>query len=99
MTLLPPANEVWGKVMFLHLCVILCTGEEGVYPTPPGCRPPRVRQIPQGWADPPGVGQTPGWADPPWMQTPRGWTDPSPDADPHYSQQAGGTHTTGMHTC
>ena len=24
--LLPPANEVWGKVMFLHLCVILFTG-------------------------------------------------------------------------
>ena len=24
---LPPANEVWGKVMFLHLCVILFTGE------------------------------------------------------------------------
>ena len=23
---LPPANEVWGKVMFLHLCVILFTG-------------------------------------------------------------------------
>ena len=25
-TLLPPANEVWGKVIFLHLCVILFTG-------------------------------------------------------------------------
>ena len=24
--LLPPANEVWGKVMFLHLCVILSQG-------------------------------------------------------------------------
>ena len=24
--LLPPANEVWGKVMFLQLCVILFTG-------------------------------------------------------------------------
>ena len=23
MTYLLPANEVWGKVMFLHLCVIL----------------------------------------------------------------------------
>ena len=23
---LPPANEVWGKVMFLHLCVILFIG-------------------------------------------------------------------------
>ena len=26
---LPPANEVWGKVMFLHLCVILFTGGRG----------------------------------------------------------------------
>ena len=24
--LLPPANEVWGKVIFLHMCVILSTG-------------------------------------------------------------------------
>ena len=23
---LPPANEVWGEVMFLHLCVSLFTG-------------------------------------------------------------------------
>ena len=23
---LPPANEVWGKVMFLHMSVILSTG-------------------------------------------------------------------------
>ena len=29
-SLLPPANEVWGKVMSLHLCVILYTG--GVCP-------------------------------------------------------------------
>ena len=27
---LPPANEVWGKVMFLHLPVILFTGGGGV---------------------------------------------------------------------
>ena len=27
--LLLPANEVWGKVMFLHLCVILFTGQGG----------------------------------------------------------------------
>ena len=29
--LLPPANEVWGKVIFLHLSVILFTG--GWYPS------------------------------------------------------------------
>ena len=26
---LPPTNEVWGKVMFLHACVILLTGGGG----------------------------------------------------------------------
>ena len=36
-TFLPPANEVWGKVIFLHLSVILFTGG-GV----PGHVPPRV---------------------------------------------------------
>ena len=35
-TLLPPANEVWGKVMFLHLFVILftvATEAGGTHPT------------------------------------------------------------------
>ena len=31
--LLPPANEVWSKVMFIHRSVILFTGG-GVYPLP-----------------------------------------------------------------
>ena len=51
-----PANEVWGKVMFLHLSVILFTRAKGVYPQPAGCRPP--------WM------QTPRDVDPLWMQTP-----------------------------
>ena len=29
--LLPPANEVWGKVIFLHLSVILFTGGGGTW--------------------------------------------------------------------
>ena len=29
--LLPPANEVWGKVMFLHKTIILFIGEAGLY--------------------------------------------------------------------
>ena len=53
--ILPPADEVWGKVMFSEASVILSTGG-GVWPTPlpdadpldadppdadpPGCRPP-----------------------------------------------------------
>ena len=32
---LPPANEVWGKVIFLHLSVILFTGGEYLAGTPP----------------------------------------------------------------
>ena len=53
--LLPPANEVWGKVMFLLACVILFTGE-GVFPWggicirgglhPGGLPPERVVHIP-----------------------------------------------------
>ena len=43
------ANEVWGKVMFLHLCVILFTGEGvSLTETPRGQRPPYGKeQIPQ----------------------------------------------------
>ena len=73
--LLPPANEVWGELIFFHLCVILFTG--GICPTPPLDADP-----------PPGVGQTPLYADSPpspkvgqtpWMQTPRvGQTLPPP---------------------
>ena len=52
---LPPANEVWGKVIFLHLSVILFTGGglPGKVPTragtPPGRYTPRqvpLRQVP-----------------------------------------------------
>ena len=45
LTLLPPVNEVWGKVIFLHLCVILFNGggnlpnPRGWADAPPGCRP------------------------------------------------------------
>ena len=70
---------------------------------PQGCRPPGVGQTPQGWADadadadPTGLGRPPprcrppwDWADPIWMKTPPPF---------RYSQQVGGTHPTGMHTC
>ena len=69
---LPPANELWGKVMFLHLCVILFTEGEGVCPTLPGCwldRPPMDADSP-GCGRPPRVGKTP-----------RGWEEPL-DSDP-----------------
>ena len=67
--LLPPANEVWGKVMFLHLCVILFTGG-GVCPTPSGCRPPGLGRPHQGWANsPPPYGQQAGGTHPTGMHT------------------------------
>ena len=77
--LLPPANEVWGKVMFLHLCVILFMGGGGsAHPSPVGRprglgRPPQV-QTPLG--RPPRVVETP------WMQTPHGVGQTPLDADP-----------------
>ena len=66
---LPSANEVWGKVIFLHLSVILFTGEGGVpgqvYPplrpgTPPGTRyTPGNRYTPWDQVHPPGTRYTP----------------------------------------
>ena len=53
---LPPANEVWGKVIFLHLSVILFTG--GV----PG-------QVPLGRYTP-WAGTSPGQVHPPDRYTP-----------------------------
>ena len=59
--LLPPANEVWGKVMFLYLCVILFTVGGGL-PNPPGCRPPGLGRPHQGGANshPPPIRSTSG---------------------------------------
>ena len=54
---LPPANEVWGKVMFLHLSVIVFT-EGGVWRLSSGQTPPLCRQPPHNlrwqlkWAHP-----------------------------------------------
>ena len=66
-TLLPPANEVWGKVIFLHLFVILFTGEylthtprDQVHPPGPGT-PPRP-------GTPPGTRYPLGPGTPPWDQ-------------------------------
>ena len=64
---LPPANEVWGKVIFLHLLVILFTGGKCLTPpgpgTPPGSRhTPGTRYTSQGPGAPPGADR------PPWDQ-------------------------------
>ena len=85
--LLPPANEVWGKVIFSQACVILFTrggvgfpacitghNWEGLHPG---------RESASRGVCLKGVGQNP----PPQLNT------------VGYGQQAGGTHPTGMHSC
>ena len=87
---LPPANEVWGKVIFLHLSVILLSApvHAGIHPPrtrgrhpprsrPPGADTPRCRHLPSPGADTP---------------------LPTAVHAGRYGQQAGGTHPTGMHT-
>ena len=78
---LPPANEVWGKVMILHLSVILFIWDEGLFPiacwdTPPGQTPcPRqtpLRQTPPRQTPPSdttGCGQQVGGTHPTGMHT------------------------------
>ena len=97
----------WGKVMFLHVSVVLFTG--GICPIacrdiPPGSEagtpgeqtPSRIRH-PSG-ADP--QSRHPLIADTPQEQTPS--YVPPPHGAVHtkrYGQQAGGTHPTGMQSC
>ena len=60
--LLPPANEVCGKVIFLHLSVILFTGGSTWAGTPPlgsGTPHPRPGTHPSGPGTPPGLGTPP----------------------------------------
>ena len=62
--LLPPANDIWDKVMFLHLSVILFTGG-GVYPSMQWGRHPPDRHPPRQTTPPP-QGRHPR----PWANTP-----------------------------
>ena len=69
---LPPANEVWGKVIFLHLSVILFTGGgevPGKVPRPPGRYTPWQLHPPAG---------TPPAGTPPWAGTPPPWASITP---------------------
>ena len=88
-SLLPPANEVWGKVIFLHLFLILFRGEYlGRYPPGPGT-PPGTRYTPP-----------PDQVHPPRTRYPPGRYTPSEAVHAgRYGQQAGGTHPTGMQSC
>ena len=63
--LLPPADEVWGKVIFLQLFVILFTGGVSREGGPPRRRPPPGRRHPPE-GEPPLERGTP----PPWRENP-----------------------------
>ena len=94
---LPPANEVWGKVIFSVACVKNSVHREGV-PAAGGCL---LRGVPGRGVSPPGQCLVEGCLLPgsawsqgglvlgrcAWLRTPRTATS------------AGGTHPTGMHSC
>ena len=65
-TLIPPTNELWSKVIFLHLSVILFTGGSTWAGIPPGrYTPPRQVHSPGRYtpsAMHAGVRSTSGWA-------------------------------------
>ena len=89
-TLFYRPQQSWGKVMFLHVSVILFTG--GVCPI--AC-----------WGTPPGADPLPG-ADSPWEQTPPGSRHPpGADTTPaeymlrDTGNKRDGMHPTGMQSC
>ena len=82
--LLPPANEVWSKVIFLQASVILFTGWLCHPPPLVVGRPPPLCRNPSPM-------QTPMDAD---HSPPKDKRDTT-----GYGQQAGGTHPTGMLSC
>ena len=91
LALLPPANEVWGKVIFLHLFVILFTGG---MPGPGGC-------LLRGGSAPGGSGPA-GVSGPGGVSAPRGCLVPGGclvETPPRMATAAGGMHPTGMHSC
>ena len=95
--LLPPANEVWGKVIFLHLFVILFTGEvyhQGDPPrkeAPPAGRPPWEGGTPQQ-GDPLGRSHPPAGR-PPRKEAPLGRkTPPRKKAPPGRETPLGKRH-------
>ena len=111
--LLPPANEVWGKVIFLVACVKnpVYRGEyldrypPGRY-TPGQVHPPGQVHHPSGRYTPrqvhphPWAGTLPlGRYTPPGQVHPRAGTPPGAVYTGRYGQQAGGTHPTGIHSC
>ena len=90
---LPPASEVWGKVIF-YTCLSFCS-QGGLPQCMLGCcHPPEPP--PPGADNPPSPRSrhTPPRADP-QEQTP----PPGAEHAGRYGQRAGGTHPTGMQSC
>ena len=86
--LLPPASEVWGKVIFSEACVKNSVHKGEVCLS--ACwntTPPRSRQ-------PLFLEQTP-----PWSRHPRGQAPPCAVHAGRCGQQAGGMHPIGMQSC
>ena len=93
---LPPANEVWGKVIFSAAYVKNSVHRGSIWAgTPPwtGNPPPPGQVHPQA-GTPPSQVHTPWQGTPPWVGTPLGAVHAG-----RYGQQAGGTHPTGMYSC
>ena len=86
--LLPPAYEVWGKVMFSQVSV--CSQWSLLSHNVIGRQPRLRRQLPSEGTQ---KGRTPS------RQTPHPHTPQDTDTARGYGQQAGSTHPTGMHTC
>ena len=100
--LLPPANEVCEGYVFTGVC--LSTEGGGPGQVPPRQVHPPSQVHPQAGTHPPGrytprQVPPPGRCTPAWVGTPPTGTPPWPQCMRGYSQQAGGTHPTGMHSC
>ena len=84
--LLPPANEVWGKVIFSEACVKNSVHGGCLLQVHAGMPPP-WKQTPPGSSHPPRK-QIPPWSRPPWKQTHLPEADTPQEADtPHPWEQ------------
>ena len=102
-TLLPPANEVWGKVIFWYLFVSLFTGWGmpqcmlGYHPqdqaSPPGTMHPPRTMHPSRPCTPPDHAPSR------IMHPPRNHAPPGAEHAGRYRQCTGGTHRTLMQSC
>ena len=91
---LPPTNEVWGKVIFLHLFVILFTGGSAWAGTSPGRYTPQDQVHPQGSGTAPGTRYPPDQV-PPWTR----YTPPRPGTPPDQVHPLDQVHPPGSSAC